>query len=107
MRTLLDECLPTVLRLEISDHDVRTVKYMGWHGIRNGRLLELMKESGFEAFITIDQDLRFQQNLRASGIGVIQLSAKSNRIEGLVPLMPQIRSVLGRIKPGELITIGD
>jgi predicted nuclease of predicted toxin-antitoxin system len=41
MKVLLDENLPHQLRGELPGHEVITVKYMGWHGIRNGELLAL------------------------------------------------------------------
>ncbi len=36
---------------------------MGWAGQKNGALLRLMQEAGFEAFVTVDGNLHYQQNL--------------------------------------------
>ena len=44
---------------------------MGWGSKRNSELLALMLAGGFNAFVTVDQNLEFQQNIRASGIAVI------------------------------------
>jgi hypothetical protein len=63
MRILLDECVPRRLARELAGHDVRTVPEMGWSGKRNGELLQLMAGQGFEVFLTVDQNLRYQQNL--------------------------------------------
>ena len=38
MRILLDESLPIELCSEISGHDVRYVREVGWSGLKNGEL---------------------------------------------------------------------
>ncbi len=65
---LLDECVPRPLKREFPGHDVTTVVEMGWGSKRNSELLALMLAGGFSAFVTVDQNLEFQQNIRASGI---------------------------------------
>jgi PIN like domain len=87
MRILLDECVPRPLRHELPGHDVRTVPEMGWAGKKNGELLQLMAQQAFEVFLTVDQNLRFQQNLSGAGVGIIVLVAPTNRLADLVPLM--------------------
>ena len=103
---LLDECVPRPLMREFPGHDVNTVAEMGWGSKRNRELLELMLARGFNAFVTVDQNLEFQQNIRASGIAVVVIHARSNRLKELRPLAPVALEALGRIKPGELIRIG-
>jgi hypothetical protein len=79
---------------------------MGWSSTRNGELLRLMVAEGFNALLTVDQNLEFQQNLRASGIGVVLVLAKTNRVKDLRPLLPQILEALNRVTAGELIRVG-
>ena len=43
-------------------HEVQTVPEAGWAGKKNGELLKLLAGK-FEAFITIDKNLVYQQNL--------------------------------------------
>lgn len=88
MRLLLDECVPRPLKRDLVGHDVRHVVDMGWSSKRNGELLHLMVAGGFEALLTVDQNLEFQQNLRAVGVGVVVVLAKSNRVKELRPLVP-------------------
>lgn len=64
MRLLLDESLPRGLKRHLSAHDVATVPEQGWAGKSNGELLRLAEEE-FDAFLTADQNVEFQQNLRA------------------------------------------
>ena len=54
MKILLDESLPLKLRSDFGvEHEVLTVRDKGWLGKKNGELLKLMLEDGFELFITI------------------------------------------------------
>ena len=77
---LLDECVPRPLMRDLVGHDVRHVVDMGWSSKRNGELLQLMVAEGFEALLTVDQSLEFQQNLRAAGVGVVVAFARTNRV---------------------------
>ena len=106
MKVLLDECVPRKLRLELTEHAVLTVTEHGWSGIKNGKLLALA-ETEFEVFLTVDQNLKYQQNLKAFNIGVILLVARNNRLKTLLPLMPEARKALENIKAGDLIRVGE
>ena len=105
MRVLLDECVPRRLKRELSGHDVRTVTERGWSGVKNGRLLTLA-EAEFDVFLTVDQNLKYQQNLTAFRIAVILLVARNNRLKTLLPLMPGTREALDKIVAGEFVRIG-
>ena len=105
MRVLLDECVPRRLRRELPEHEVFTVTGHGWSGIKNGRLLTLASAE-FEVFLTVDQNLKYQQNLTAFKIAIILLIARNNRLQTLLPLMPEVREALGKIQAGEFIRIG-
>ena len=59
MRILLDESLPRRLARLIPDHEVRTVRQMGWAGRRNGLLLRLAARE-FDVFLTADQNVEFR-----------------------------------------------
>ena len=106
MLVLLDECVPRPLKRDLVGHDVRHVVDMGWTAKRNGELLRLMVAAHFEAFVTVDQNLEFQQNLRSSAIGMILAVTKTNRVKELRPLVPLILDALNRVRAGELIRVG-
>ena len=105
MRILIDECTPRQLRADLPGHDVQTVAKMGWAGKKNGELLALMAGSGFEVLLTVDQNLRHQQNLAAHGIGIVVLVAPTNRLADLRPLMPSALKELATIVPGDVIEV--
>jgi hypothetical protein len=106
VRTLLDEQLPRQLARALTGHEVRTVQQQGWAGLKNGELLRQADESGFEAFITADQSLQFQQNLARSPLRIIVLIAPSNALEDLLPLVSDILAALPNLQPGQVRRVG-
>ena len=106
MRILLDECVPRPIRRELPGHDVRTVTEMGWSGKQNGELLRLIQAYPFDVFLTVDQNLRYQQDLRGAGVAVIVLFARTNRLQDLAGLMSKVRDILAYIQSGELVEVG-
>jgi hypothetical protein len=62
MRILFDQGTPVPLRNVLIGHEVGTAFEMGWSELDNGELLAAA-EASFDAFITTDQSLRYQQNL--------------------------------------------
>ena|SRR5438552_4083472 len=105
MRILLDECVPRPLRREFSGHNVSTIREMGWAGKKNGELLALMAGAGFEVLLTVDQNLRYQQNLAGSGVAVVVMVAPSNRLPDLIPLVPHVETALIGIRPGIVVEV--
>src|SRR3954453_4970982 len=105
MRILLDECVPRSLRGHFAGHDVRTIREMGWAGKKNGELLALMAADGFEVLLTVDQNIRYQQNLVAAGVAVVVLVAATNRLADLLPLVPSALAALASVKPGDVVEV--
>jgi hypothetical protein len=106
MKILLDETLPHAMRHELSDHEVFTVQYLKWSGTKNGALLAKAEKAGFEAMITMDDGVEYQQNLKDISIAVVILVASSNDIDDLLPLLPALRRVLRKPRPGRVVRIG-
>ncbi len=90
---------------DITGHDVKTIKQMGWKSKQNGELLTLAA-SHFEAFVTTDRNLSFQQNLPRFNIAVVVLTAPTNRLRDLRPIIPALLKVLPFVKKGEVREIG-
>ncbi len=73
MRVLLDECVPSRLRRELPEHDVRTVPEMGWASKENGALLELAS-STFDVFINHRPKTKL-----STGLGQLRYRGRSPR----------------------------
>ena len=101
MRVLLDENLPHDLIAALAGHIVSTVQGMGWAGVENGELLR-RASSHVDAFVTMDRRLQQEQNLSVFPFGVVLIVARSNRVQDLLPLVPEVLAALGRIQAGRL-----
>lgn len=88
MKLLLDENLPHALRHYLPRHEVFTVTYMGWTGLRNGALLARASCEGFMVLLTRDAGIPFQQNLSNLPMSILVLHPRSDRIDDLVALVP-------------------
>lgn len=105
MRLLLDESVPRRLRRALPAHTVNTAVEMGWSGVKNGALLALAAAE-VEAFITVDRNLPYQQNVAALPIAVVVLVAHSNELQALLPLVPRLEEVRVTLQPRSLVQIG-
>lgn len=105
MKLLLDECLPHDFRHSFPGHDAHTVEWAGFKGTTNGELLRAAEANGYDAFLTVDQGLPYQQNRTGRKISLVLIRSRSNQLEDLLPLADAIMRALGTIRPGEMITI--
>ena len=106
MNVLLDECLPARLARLLTGHSVTTVPRRGWAGIKNGALLRLA-EKEYDVFVTVDRKISVQQDLTTFRIAVVLIRTRSNRLEDIRPLVPELLEVLGRGNARMLTTVGN
>jgi len=105
MKILLDENFPKQLKADFGpDYEVRTVRDMGWLRKKNGELLGLIVFNGFDFFVTIDKNLRFQQNLERIELKIFMLLAVNNRRETLQVLVGKIKD---KINEGNLQKVNE
>ncbi len=104
MRLLLDECVPARLRQALPSHEVSTVVQEGWSGIKNGKLLTLAA-AAFDARVTVDTNLPYQQNTSNLPVAVRVLDADSNELSHLLPLVPALEHALASLQPGKVMLI--
>ena len=108
MRLLLDENLPIKLkRLIEREHDVLTVNDMGWNGTKNGKLLKLLEEFDFDALITMDKNMQFQQYIQASKIQFFVLDANDNRLPTLIPLVNLLLEILASDPEEQVVVVSN
>ena len=102
MKVLLDEGVPGVIQKRLSHLPIFTVQQMGWRGVKNGALLDLMAGE-FQVIVTADKNLPFQQNLLKRQIYAIVLP--TNRIRVVTSLLPKIESALAAVVPGQFLQL--
>jgi hypothetical protein len=96
--------MPKRFRRELSGHYVRTVQEMGWSGLKNGALLRQAAPQ-FDALLTVDRGIQYQQNLTLMTMSIVVLISASNGIAALRPLLPALLEVLDTLKPGQVVRV--
>lgn len=104
MRLLPDECVPVRLKKALPTHRVSTVSQEGWSGYTNGTLLALAATK-FDALITVDKNLPYQQNTSKLALAVFVLDAQSNELSYLLPLVPALERALLVHTPGTYVVV--
>lgn len=99
MKLLLDECVDHRLRNRIPGHDVFTTAYMGWAGKKNGTLLRLAADAGFDALLTTDRSIQHQHNPATLPLAVVWLDAPWNDFNDLLGLVPPLLALLKVLEP--------
>ena len=84
---------------------VKTVVEMGWGGVKNGALLALAANE-IDAFLTVDKNLPYQQNVANLPVAVIVLEAYSNELGALLPLVHNLEQALVSLQPCTFIRVG-
>jgi len=97
---ILDECTPHIVKKRLPHLKIRTVQEMGWAGVKNGALLNLV-DGQFDVFITTDKNIRHQQNLSGRKLAFIVLP--TNQVPVVAKLVPMIESVIMTIQAGDLV----
>jgi predicted nuclease of predicted toxin-antitoxin system len=107
MKVLIDECAPKALKAFLTNHgrESRTVQEAGWAGKQNGELLK-PAETQFDVLVTVDTNLRYQQNLEGRRIAIVILDYSSNRLEHLRQYFPARALATDKIQPVEIIQLG-
>jgi predicted nuclease of predicted toxin-antitoxin system len=104
MRILLDHCIDWRLKRSLPTHHVRSAQEMGWDALKNGKLLDVAA-SLFDAILTVDQNIKHQQNLNQLPIAIVVLIAASNRTSDLQLLLPAVERILPSLRSGALVEI--
>ena len=96
---MLDECVHVDLRHHLAGHEVLTVAYMKWKGLKNGRLLAEAVRNGFDVMVTTDRGVAYEQHLDVLPIAVVILNAATNDLADLLPLIPRLLTALNHVQP--------
>ena len=105
MKILLDENLPHRLRPLLVGHDVFTVAFMKWKGIENGDLLALAAANGFDAVVTKDTGMPYEQNWETLPCSIVVLEAPTNALEDIRPLVPALLGLMQTLPPRTFVRV--
>lgn len=96
MNVFIDECVTIQLLSHLTGHRFVHITRTIWRTLQNGILLRSVHEH-FDVFLTTDRNIRYQQNLRKFSMAFVIMRGKSNRIEHLLPLVPDTLKVLDKL----------
>jgi len=102
VRVLFDQGTPAPLRRALAAHVISTAYEMGWSALSNGDLLDAA-EAQFDAFVTTDQNLRYQHNLSGRRLAILVLPFAS--WPKLQSHLPKIVSAVDGLKPGDYVEL--
>ncbi|HKN25240.1 MAG TPA: DUF5615 family PIN-like protein [Candidatus Acidoferrum sp.] len=107
MKLLVDECVPRKVKFLFADggHECETVRDAGFSGKENGELLALAEEH-FDVLVTIDKNIRYQQNMMGRNIAILVIRAASNDLDDILPHIPHVLAALQSLKPGQVVEVG-
>ena len=102
MNVLLDACVPRPLRRFLPGHTVCVAQEMGWGQLKNGVLLK-EAELRFDAFITSDQNLKYQQKVDGRKLAVLVLP--TNDWAAIRLRAGEIAAKVADLKPGDFVEL--
>jgi hypothetical protein len=102
VKILFDQGVPAPLAVFLTGHSVVRAAQRGWSGIRNGDLLA-KAEGEFDALVTTDQNLAYQQNLERRRLAILVLG-KGNWPQ-LQPHTARIAAAVDGLTPGGFVEV--
>ena len=86
----MDNCVPLQAAPLFAAHDVQHARDLGWRDLTNGKLLAAAAEAGFDVMVTVDKNLRYQQNIDRLPVAVLELDVRKNRTDEIRAMGPSL-----------------
>lgn len=85
---------------------MQTVRYAGYTGLKNGKLLAAAEKGKFGVLVTIDKSIKYQNNFTGRTISILVVRTVSSDLSDLLPHLSAIIDALRQISPGQVIYVG-
>ena len=105
MKILLDHCLDVRAKRLFEGHDISHTRDEGWKSLANGKLLSAAAAAGFVVMVTADKNIRYQQNLAALPLAVLELDLPRNRFQDIATLAPSFPAALENTRRFAFVSI--
>jgi hypothetical protein len=105
VKVLLDNCLDVRVKALVPLHQVSHCRDLAWRDLSNGKLLAEAALAGFETMMTVDKNVRFQQNLEHLPIAVLELDVVRNRLSDIAVLAPRFEEALNASKQFRFVSL--
>jgi len=73
MRVLFDNGTPKPIARSLTGHQVSHARQIGWHELKNGELIRMAEDAGYDVLLSTDKNIRYQQNLSRRRIALVVL----------------------------------
>ena len=103
MLILLDNNAPRGLVRALTGHTVTEARERGWAMLKNGELLSVAEQAGFEVLVTADKNIQFQQNLHGRRIAIVVLT--QSRWSLVSKVLNEIAVTVSAAVPGSLAKV--
>jgi len=103
MKILFDQGTPAPLRQFLSGAEVTTATERGWSNLSNGELITAAEEAGFDAIVTTDRNLKYQQNLSTRTIAIAVVLQSAWPI--LKRRVDDVAGIITTLQPGDYLEI--
>ncbi len=94
MKILLDENIDVAFKEYFKEYNISTVHDEGWQSKQNGELLKLAVDNEFNFLLTLDKNIKYQQNLKKINIRIILINSKNSKLDTLKDFITQIKDTL-------------
>lgn len=99
MKVLFDQGTPAPLRRHLTGHEVETAHELGWGELSNGDLIAAAEGASFDAMVTTDKNLRYQQSLTGRKLAILVLTTTSwPKLQGITA---EVAAAVDALAPGE------
>jgi hypothetical protein len=102
VRILFDQGTPAPLRRTLTGHFISTADEKGWSELDNGALLRAA-EVEFDALVTTDQNLRYQQNFTERRLAILVLPTTS--WPKIQVHLQQVAAAVNALRPGDVVEL--
>jgi hypothetical protein len=102
MKILFDQGTPAPLRHALTGHAVSTAYELGWAQLANGDLISAAEES-FDALITTDRNLLYQQNLSGRRLAILTLWTTS--WPKIQRHLPKVAAAVNQLTEGDFVEL--
>jgi hypothetical protein len=74
--------------------------------VKNGELLTLAVNNNFTAFVTVDKNLQFQQNIEKYPLSIVVFDLVRLDLENIVLLLPKFKAMASNFEKHKIYLIG-
>jgi len=105
-RVILDNCVDRRFAAHLAVDHIVHARDVGWARLTNGNLLAAAESAGYDVLVTVDKQMRFQQNIQARKICLVTIVTRFVTYQDIFPLASKVEDAIANAVPGTSIEVG-